>query len=500
MRRRGSAAALAFLALLAATGVLLPLAGADRFSHTEHEGLFPSCLGCHLGIPEDAEEEYYSVTTEDCAACHDGDKAELVDWDEPLRRATNVSFSHSGHANDVAAEAAADEEAGEEAGEEEGPLSCGSCHQTVSGQEFMDVAAAEPAGCIGCHAHQAPEHLETNEVCTDCHVSLSAAARLPAERISDFPEPADHEDEAFLPEHGDGLAPEDLADNCAVCHARESCTRCHLNVDQIDAASVLSADFRVAGLLADSAGEWPEPASHLQADYEFEHAAALDSLATCANCHAAESCTACHQGPRSEFLAQLPARSPGGPSGIDLAGARPPGHTPAFVTEHRAAASTSEASCSTCHFEAECADCHSRQTADIGAPSDSRGFHPGNFVLRHGAEAFTVQSTCSDCHSAEAFCRDCHDRSGLAQGGAAGAVGAYHDAQSDWLIRHGSAARLGMEACASCHQQTSCLRCHSAKFGLRVNPHGPGFDPQRVADRSLVSCASCHFSTDLEGI
>jgi len=51
-----------------------------------------------------------------------------------------------------------------------------------------------------------------------------------------------------------------------------------------------------------------------------------------------------------------------------------------------------------------------------------------------------------------------------------------------------------MEECASCHQQTSCLRCHSAKAGLRINPHGPGFDPDRVADRSTMSCGICHTS------
>jgi hypothetical protein len=77
--------------------------------------------------------------------------------------------------------------------------------------------------------------------------------------------------------------------------------------------------------------------------------------------------------------------------------------------------------------------------------------------------------------------------SGFAKGNA------FHDAQPDWLLAHGQAARLGMEECASCHEQNSCLRCHSAKSGWRINPHGPGFDPGRVADRSQMSCAICHY-------
>ena len=56
--------------------------------------------------------------------------------------------------------------------------------------------------------------------------------------------------------------------------------------------------------------------------------------------------------------------------------------------------------------------------------------------------------------------------------------------------RRGRAA--GLESCTTCHQQTECLACHSAKEGWRVNPHGPDFDPERAADRSTQSCAICH--------
>ena len=40
----------------------------------------------------------------------------------------------------------------------------------------------------------------------------------------------------------------------------------------------------------------------------------------------------------------------------------------------------------------------------------------------------------------------------------------------------------------------NCLRCHSAKSGFRVSPHGPDFDPEHVADKSTQSCGICHFT------
>ena len=114
-------------------------------------------------------------------------------------------------------------------------------------------------------------------------------------------------------------------------------------------------------------------------------------------------------------------------------------------------------------------------------------------MLRHGAEAYAARSSCGECHSTEVFCRTCHTNSGFGDGRDSRG-NAFHNAQPDWLLSHGKAARQGMEECASCHQQTSCLRCHSAKAGLRINPHGPGFDPERVADRSTMSCGICHTS------
>ena len=96
--------------------------------------------------------------------------------------------------------------------------------------------------------------------------------------------------------------------------------------------------------------------------------------------------------------------------------------------------------------------------------------------------------TCTECHSNEVFCRDCHSTQGFAVADQTGA--AFHDAVPDWFMAHGKAARQGLDACASCHSQTSCLRCHSAVEGFRINPHGPDFNAD--AEKAKGSCTICH--------
>lgn len=473
---------------LVATGVR-SLTSVDRFDHSEHAGLFVSCGSCHN--PDD-DGRVTTSTAAECARCHDGTREERVDWTAPARRPTNLEFSHSEH--DLLVSRAGDEAIG-----------CAGCHGT-GGDRFMDVAAAEPAGCVDCHAHEGPSHLEAS--CETCHVPLAAASGLTVGRIAEFERPPDHEAVGFLANH-DGLVEAAADPSCAVCHARESCARCHLDADRSPAIQALAPDPRVARLTAGLVGEWPTPESHETPEFLFRHGD--DGVASCVTCHAAPSCTSCHRSGTRPWVAELPPVTEGGPSGVEPTATRPPGHTTRFPVDHAVAAGASPASCESCHAAAECTDCHSAipagPTASVpagktaGVPAGMSlegvrhvgpGYHIENFVMRHGAEAFGVQTTCSDCHSTEAFCRDCHTRNGVGVGNRDGALGAFHDTRVSLLIGHGASARMGLEACASCHQQTSCLRCHSAKAGMRVNPHGPGFDAARQAARSTISCGLCH--------
>jgi len=499
------------IALTLAAGALASMSKPVRFPHEKHAGLFPTCLGCHRGIPEGDETRYFSVERQDCVRCHDGQREEAVDWEGPTPTASNLSFSHVEHASRV-------EREGDTA------LACATCHgPTQAGRPRMEVGRAAPETCVGCHAHDVPEHLSAQAPCRNCHVSLSEAEALPTTEVAAFPRPPSHEADAFILGHG--RDPLDIA-TCAVCHARESCARCHLDPSRVSEIGQLSADARIAELEEGKDGEWPEPASHEAVDWVFEHGLEAGAAsATCSNCHAEASCRTCHGAASIAAIEALPSPDDG-PKGVVVERTRPPGHLPDFGSRHGTAAASDLPRCASCHVENECAACHENPRDAARAPEEVRqdavspgtglfshqepkpfatpaddlrpGYHPENFILRHGAEAFAVQTSCGDCHSTEVFCRECHTSVGMGVGVDGGAGGAFHDAQPNWLFEHGRAARQGLEECATCHQQTSCLRCHSARAGLRINPHGPGFDATRVSERSTMACGVCHTARQLQ--
>jgi hypothetical protein len=68
----------------------------------------------------------------------------------------------------------------------------------------------------------------------------------------------------------------------------------------------------------------------------------------------------------------------------------------------------------------------------------------------------------------------------------------FHDGARAFLVGHGQAARQSLETCASCHAERDCLTCHSAQGGRRFNPHGPGFNPERLLRKNPEMCTACH--------
>jgi hypothetical protein len=359
----------------------------------------------------------------------------------------------------------------------------------------MDVMLPGLESCLACHGAGAA-HLEQAS-CVPCHRPLTGIPGLSAERIAAFPAPPNHASPAFLSEHGP-LAERDLS-RCATCHARETCESCHPNAESVAAIRALEADARVLPQARRIAARWPRPASHDDPAWLAEHGRGEQAIESCGNCHVRESCEACHLDGLAS-LDRLPAARAGGPQGALVARARPADHHPGFASAHGTAALT-QANCATCHAPALCESCHDPDgipSALDASVATLRGptFHPPNFVERHAAEAYGREADCSGCHSNETFCRDCHAGSGLAARDSR--TSAYHDAQPFWLLNHGAAARQGLESCASCHQQTDCLQCHSAKSGWRVNPHGPDFDGGAFGDRNLAPCAVCHFADPRE--
>lgn len=493
------------LALAAATaGLAFSRTDEARFPHAKHKGLFPTCIGCHAGVLEERSDDRYP-RVEQCVGCHDGREVARVEWDGPRRAPSNLRFSHAEHNREANLGV-------------ESALNCRSCHSQSGDTSFMAVQRERATLCIDCHEHRATAHLVDAD-CRTCHVTLVQARALPDSTIAAFPKPPSHDRPDFLQAHG-ATAAESQA-QCSVCHARESCARCHMNAATVPAIAALESDPRVGRLVAMRGASYPVPPSHLREEFAYDHGReARARVQGCATCHTQPSCRACHTGRgASSTIAKLPPARPGAPAGVQLRGRDPKDrvapvpaadrtmggngggngahdttrarlvsapvpvrvHPGGFLATHGPAAASGQLTCEGCHARKFCSDCHGGE--------GERRFHPPNFVVRHAPEAYARQRDCASCHNTEVFCKDCHQSSNAAASGRRDV--AFHNAQPLWLLQHGQAARQGMESCASCHAQRDCMQCHST-IGWGISPHGPGFDPRRVTKRNNQTCGYCH--------
>ena len=508
-----------------------------RFPHAAHAGLFPTCVGCHEGVVTGATAKRFPEPAS-CNGCHDGSPVPRVEWAGPTPAPSNLRFSHVEHAREVRADS---QRAGGVA--PDSAFQCQACHGQEGDVRFLAVARARPARCLECHAHEAPAHLDARADCRTCHVPLAQATALSAQRIADFPRPPSHDAPDFLLNHAPG--DERALASCATCHAQESCARCHVNARSQPRIAALQPDARVATLVSGRPGEWPEPPSHQGRDWPWAHGEdATRDIESCATCHAQPSCRACHIGPGADaVIRRLPAPDRGGAPGVRLeratstaslrpmhrssgapgTGSAPTGrhyegdviieqpaaavlasvsssgahadtagrrivrvHAADYARVHGTEASARQMDCTSCHVQKFCSDCH--------AGEGRRRFHQANFVQRHAPEAWGREQDCASCHNPEAFCRSCHESSGLASRG--GLTSAYHTRQPGWLLQHGQAARQGLESCTTCHSQRDCMQCHS-RAGWNVSPHGPGFDAEQMQRRAPGTCTTCHAGNPL---
>jgi predicted CXXCH cytochrome family protein len=457
-------AVLALLAFAAVSTAVFAIARQDRFEHDVHANLFPVCTSCHAGIASGDAATFYPAAA-DCAKCHDGKTRREIEWAGPSRVATNLKFSHELH-----------------------EMECSTCHAKAGSTKWMEVARARPEACLECHEPEGPGpvvHLSAGAECTMCHVQLKDARALAQEQIAGFPQPASHQEPGFLAAHKNTTI--ESAANCAVCHTKESCSRCHANADNVKVIAALGSNELVAPLVANKKAVYPKPADHKRSGFTTEHGAlAQTGIESCSNCHTRDSCQQCHNGSNgADVLARLPMRVAGTGPGVDLKSRARTAHPPGFANAHGTAAGAGGESCTSCHQQKFCSDCHQ------GA--DSKRFHPANFASRHAQSVYAGDGDCSSCHSRESFCQSCHTGLGLNSTGQRTTT--FHDGQSLWLLQHGQPARQSMESCASCHTQSSCTRCHAsnAKGGWGVSPHG-SMDVAKIKDKNQVVCLRCHLS------
>ena len=447
------------------------------FPHARHARLFPLCSSCHQGIMGAAPANAFPPPAL-CADCHNGTVAPRVSWAPPVPKGPGLLvFSHQQHAATVKG------------------ATCESCHELSDSSAWMNVARAAPERCMSCHAQGRSAHLADATTCSTCHRPLTGATALSDATIAGLPKPASHARLDFVSTHG--AAARGSAANCATCHARESCERCHVDGAREPAIRVLGTDARVARLVSGKAPVYPLPADHHGAQWVLSHGSvARAGIARCATCHARASCEACHiggGGGAPEIWGEMPDAREATAPGVLLRHARGDGsgvhvHASGFARAHGAQAASGAEQCASCHVQRFCTDCHAGERV-------AHRYHAANFVATHAPQAYSRETDCSSCHSTEAFCRDCHRQTGLsAKGNLRSTV--FHNAQPLWLVQHGRAARQDLSSCTTCHQQTYCMQCHS-DLGSHISPHGPGFDAARMSRTNPRLCLYCHLKNPL---
>jgi hypothetical protein len=234
----------------------------------------------------------------------------------------------------------------------------------------------------------------------------------------------------------------------------------------------------------------------------------LPTMSTCLGCHdrgqaAALACGACHpHGPSGRLDTDF-AEGKLVPSGT-LRGDR---HDARFRTDH-AAPGRDAAYCESCHKKAFCTDCHSGTLKPLD-------YHAGDYVRLHVYDARRGTSDCQTCHRLQSFCSGCHARVGVAGDARTGTFAptrspapprgaalfhpkGFADGQNP--PAHAAAARRDLAACASCHREEFCVRCHGDRGGAgldsTVNPHGAGWKGsskcRTIEDKNPRVCLKCH--------
>jgi hypothetical protein len=251
----------------------------------------------------------------------------------------------------------------------------------------------------------------------------------------------------------------------------------------------------------------------------FDHNDHLNILEgePCLTCHVEDAatiipdqkvCLECHEG---DWLEE-----------VTFAGTKTHGST--WALSHRVIAKGKTIDCSSCHQQSDCLDCHKAGFADeMGEFSNNmNNIHRSDFHVSHPIAARTNPQLCTSCHES-AYCSDCHNdfrRTSLA--GAShqrsfssltiSPSGPAHEQFTEgscqtchpdsllpshsWTTSHAREARKNLITCQACHPEGDvCIKCHSARTGLGVNPHPKDWD--NIEGRMLRAsdgrtCRKCH--------
>jgi len=204
-------------------------------------------------------------------------------------------------------------------------------------------------------------------------------------------------------------------------------------------------------------------------------------------------------------------------------------HGPFWVKEHRLYKEQLPNNCADCHQQSFCLDCHTGGGIDRDLHVSNSGVdytpksHRTDFREIHPIKSADNPQSCYRCHDSKRFCNECHTkfnpndlrieshRKGWSdlragQGGPKHATFTTTQCQQchpdsvlpkhEWTASHAREARKNLMSCETCHSDGDvCIKCHSAKSGLRISPHPRNWG--RVSGKlSRASndrtCIKCH--------
>lgn len=211
-----------------------------------------------------------------------------------------------------------------------------------------------------------------------------------------------------------------------------------------------------------------------------------------------------------------------------------PNHDADWLRGHRLLAGRPNAKCAECHDQSWCLDCHQGGGIDprLSTQNYKRDYipksHRSDWLEIHPLKGLDNPQTCTRCHD-QRYCTQCHsrfkptdlqfqshrrqfrdiklkevgpthaafERNGVLNTAACqschrgGLVPAH-----TWSGEHAREARRNLQACQTCHSEGDvCLNCHSARTGLKVNPHPRNWNAVKgnFRDKSNGrSCIKCH--------
>jgi hypothetical protein len=202
---------------------------------------------------------------------------------------------------------------------------------------------------------------------------------------------------------------------------------------------------------------------------------------------------------------------------------------------HRLLAGKGGANCIECHDQAYCLDCHQGGGIDVklSTMNYKRDYipksHRSDWLEIHPIKAVDNPQRCTRCHEDQKYCIQCHSQfrpADLAflshrrqfQDIKLSSVGPTHAILVQngvvntaacptchpnglvpshvWSSDHAREARRNLQSCQTCHSNGDvCMTCHSARTGLRVNPHPRNWNSVKGNYRTKSdnrSCLQCH--------